>query len=279
MEKISQKTFNGERDLFSSHDLIVEECEFFDGESPLKESENIEVINSTFHYKYPLWYGKNIKVKDTKFVESARSGIWYTENISLEDCQIDVPKTFRNSKHIKLTRCNLPKASETLWGCEDIKLTFVKANGDYFGAHSKDVEAEGLQLVGNYAFDSCQNVVIRNSRLDSKDAFWNCENVTLINCTIIGEYIGWNTKKLTLIHCTVESHQGFCYVDGLIMHHCYVNNSDLIFEYCHDIDAEIVTVVDSIKNPYNGKIVVKDVKELILDRKFINPAKVKIIKQ
>ena len=170
----------------------------------------------------------------------------------------------------------MPDARETFWGCEDIKIFSVTAKGDYFGANSKDVEVDNLTLKGNYAFDSCKNVTVRNSILESKDAFWNCENVKLINCTVVGEYLAWNTKNITLINCKIESHQGLCYINGLKMHHCEVNNSDLILEYCHDIDAEIITVVDSIKNPYDGKIVVKDVKELILDRKYINPGKVKI---
>ena len=276
MEKYSKKQYTEERALFSSRGSSIEECEFSEGESPLKESCDIEVSKCTFKWKYPLWYCKNVKVVSTTFEETARSGVWYTENISFDNCQIKAPKTFRNSKQIRLVNTDMPDARETFWGCEDLKIFSCKAKGDYFGAHCSQVEVDGLRLDGNYVFDSSKDVVVRNSVLNSKDAFWNCENVKLINCTIIGEYLGWNTKNLTLINCKIESHQGLCYVDGLTMYHCEVYNSDLMFEYCHNIDAEIITEVDSIKNPYDGKIVVKDVKELILDRKFINPAKIKI---
>ena len=276
MEKYFKEQHTEERALFSSRDSLIEECEFSEGESPLKESRNIEVSKCVFQWKYPLWYCKNVKVKETTFEESARSGIWYTENIVLECCKILAPKTFRNAKQVRLISSTMPNAKETFWGCEDIKIFSVTAEGDYFGAHCQNVEVDNLNIKGNYVFDSSKDVVVRNSYLESKDAFWNCENVTLINCTIIGEYLGWNTKNLTLINCKIESHQGLCYVDGLKMYHCEVKNSDLILEYCHNIDAEIVTEVDSIKNPYDGKIVVKDVKELILDRRFVDPAKIKI---
>lgn len=33
---------------------------FDDGESPLKESRNIELYGSMFKWKYPLWYAKDI---------------------------------------------------------------------------------------------------------------------------------------------------------------------------------------------------------------------------
>ena len=279
MEKITGKTFNEERALFSSKDLIIEDCSFIEGESPLKESSNIQLYNSTFSWKYPLWYSKDILVKDCTLEESARSGIWYTENITIDNTKIDAPKTFRNSKNIKINSCHMLNAKETMWGCSLIRLNSVTIKGDYFGAHSEDVEANSITIDGNYCFDSCKKVTIRNSYLKSKDSFWNCENVTLINCTIIGEYIGWNTKNMTLINCKIESHQGFCYIDGLKMYSCEIYHSDLIFEYCKNIDVEVTTVVDSIKNPINGQIVIKGVKELILDRKYIDPSKTKIIRR
>ena len=279
MEKITQKHFNNERSLFSSKELEVEECSFSDGESPLKESSDIVVNKCTFEWKYPLWYCHKVVVKDSEIKFTARSGIWYTEDLEMSKTKVIAPKTFRRSDNLKISEVNFPNASETLWQCNMVRLYVVEAKGDYFGYGCEDVEADNLVIHGNYLFDSSKNVTIRNSYLESKDAFWNCENVTLINCVIIGEYLGWNTKNLTLINCKIESHQGLCYVDGLKMYHCEVYRSDLILEYSKDIDAEICTVVDSIKNPSNGQIVVAGVKELILDRKYINPAKVKIIRR
>jgi hypothetical protein len=43
MENISRELLTGERALFNSNDLHVTECVFDKGESPLKESSNIEV--------------------------------------------------------------------------------------------------------------------------------------------------------------------------------------------------------------------------------------------
>ena len=279
MEKISNKHFNDERSLFSSQELEVEKCTFSDGESPLKESRDILVNHCTFQWKYPLWYCHKVVVKDSDIQFTARSGIWYTEDIEMSKTKVDAPKTFRRAKKIRISETNFPHADETLWQCKDVKLYVVEATGNYFGYNCEDVEADNLIIHGNYLFDSSKNITIRNSHLESKDAFWNCENVTLINCVIVGEYLGWNTKNLTLINCKIESHQGLCYVDGLKMYNCEVYHSDLILEYSKNIDAEITTVVDSIKNPSEGRIVIAGVKQLILDRKYIDPAKVKIIRR
>lgn len=275
--KYTEETYNGERALFSAKDTWVDHCIFKSGESPLKESRNIKVTKSTFMWKYPMWYSKDIDADQIRFEKTARSGIWYTENIFIRNSLILAPKTFRKCQKLRLEQVELTDAKETLWNCSDVTLVKVKARGDYFGMNSERVDIDGLYLEGNYLFDGGKDIVVRNSTLYSKDSFWNCENVTIINSTIIGEYIGWNSKNVTFINCVIESHQGFCYMKNVTLRNCKVMKSDLIFEYSENIDAEIINVVDSIKNPSSGTIRVKDVNHFILDKKFVDPNKVKVL--
>ena len=276
MEVIKNKIYNEERSLFSSSELEIYNTRFIEGESPLKESSNIYLEEVTFSYKYPLWYSKNIKGNRLILEEMARSGIWYTSNIDIIDSVIHAPKTFRRSTNIKLTNVILHHADETLWKCKKIKLNNIKAKGDYFGFNSEDIEINNLYLDGNYAFDGGKNIVIRNSVLNSKDAIWNSENVLIENTLINGEYLGWNSKDVTLVNCKIISHQGLCYMENVRLVNVEIIDSDLILEYSSNIDADIVTVVDSIKNPTSGIIRVKGVKELILDPKYIDVSKVKV---
>lgn len=277
MKKIEGQSFVGERSLFSSKDLFIENVTFKDGESPLKESENISLNNVTFEWKYPLWYCKYIKVTNSLLKETARSGIWYIDNIYIKDSVIDAPKTFRRGRGISLNNVKMNNALETLWKCEDIIIKDSYAKGDYFGFNSSNIEIDNLTLDGNYGFDGGSNIVIRNSILNSKDAIWNCKNVTIYDSKIVGEYFGWSSENVTLINCEIISHQGFCYMKNLKMVNCKVIDSDLCFEYCEDLDVEVTTVVGSIKNPYSGLIKVKGVKELILDETYIDKNKTKII--
>lgn len=64
MKEIRQQFLTGERALFQGADLKIYDTIFDDGESPLKESHNIELRNSMFKWKYPLWYSDSISVKD-----------------------------------------------------------------------------------------------------------------------------------------------------------------------------------------------------------------------
>lgn len=276
MQEIRQKRLTGERALFHARDLKILDCVFDDGESPLKESRNIELDCCLFRWKYPLWYSENITLRDCSLFDMARAGIWYTRNIRLINTVVEAPKNLRQSREITLRDVNFPNASETLWSCDGVTMERVTAMGDYFAMNSKNMVIDGLTLVGNYSFDGVENVEIRNSRLLSKDAFWNSNNVTVQNCFISGEYLGWNAKNLTLIDCTVESLQGLCYIDHLVMRNCKLINTTLAFEYS-TVDAEIDSRIDSVLNPTAGRITADAIDELILEPHRIDPSKTVIV--
>lgn len=273
MKVFKQGLFTGERALYDTHDAQILDSTFDDGESPLKESSDLKISHSIFKWKYPLWYCDNVEVENSTLLETARSGIWYTNNIRMINCHISAPKTFRRGSNITLINCNMPNALETMWNCKNIKLENVNATGDYFGLNADGVEINHFNLIGNYAFDGGKNIVIRNAKMDSKDSFWNCENVEVYDSIIVGEYLGWNSKNLKFVNCTIDSHQGMCYIKNIKMENCRLLNTDLCFEFCEDIDATICSEIDSVKNPYSGHIKAKKIKELIMDEKYIDPKK------
>ena len=114
MKEIRQQFLTGERALFQGADLKIYDTIFDDGESPLKESHNIELRNSMFKWKYPLWYSDSISVKDCTWFDMARAGVWYTNHMIVEDCAIEAPKNFRRCEDLTLSRVSIPNAEETL---------------------------------------------------------------------------------------------------------------------------------------------------------------------
>ena len=276
MSKVIEEQFlTGERALFGAKDLKINYTTFDDGESPLKESRDISLYYSMFKWKYPVWYSKNIFMNECTLFETARSGIWYTDNISLTNCIVEAPKTFRRASNIELRNVSMPNAQETLWNCKDIKMENVTAKGDYFAMNSENIQIKKIELVGNYSFDGSKNIEIRNAKLLSKDAFWNCENVTVYDSFISGEYLGWNSKNVTFINCTIESLQGMCYMDNIVMKNCRLLNTTLAFEYSI-VNAKVNGNINSIFNPISGVIEADTIGELTLDKTKINPEKTKI---
>lgn len=273
---VKQQILTGERAGFMSRNTQFIDCIFENGESPLKESRDITLQGSMFKWKYPLWYCKNVVAQNTTWFEMGRSGVWYTENITVQDSVIEAPKNFRRCSGVTLENVFLPNAQETLWSCTGVKLHNVTAKGDYFGMNSSDIEIDGFTLDGNYCFDGGKNIVVRNAKMLSKDSFWNTENVTVYDSYIFGEYLGWNAKNLTLVNCTIESLQGMCYIENLKMINCKLINTTLAFEYS-TVDADIDSKIDSVFNPLGGTIRAEKIDELILEQDKIDPSKTKFI--
>ncbi|WP_203651112.1 DUF3737 family protein [Secundilactobacillus yichangensis] len=276
MKEINQQVFEGERALFKAHDLNIKNSTFQNGESPLKHSKNLNIEHNIFKWKYPLWYANDINVSQSTIKLEAHAGIWYTKNLKMDDTMIEATKTFRHISHAELSNITMSNAVETLWWCNDVKLDHITAKGDYFGKNCENTVVDHLKLSGNYAFDGSKNIEVHNSTFETHDAFWNCDNVTVYDSTLVGEYLAWNSKHIRFVNCWIESDQGLCYVDDLTLENCSLVNTDLAFEYCTDINADIITTIDSVKNPVNGVINAPAIGEVILDDPDIDKSAIKI---
>lgn len=90
----------------------------------------------------------------------------------MTDTRVEAPKMFREMHRLNLTRVVIPDAQETLWHCSDVRMHEVEVHGaDYLFMHSSDIDIESYRHQGNYSFQYCRNVEIRNAAIDSKDAF------------------------------------------------------------------------------------------------------------
>ena len=273
MQEIKNKEFGGERPLFGSHDLRLENVTIHAGESALKRCSNIVAKDCRFEGKYPFWHVNNFEIEKCLFTPGARAALWYSSGLKMRDTLVEAPKMFREMKGVDLENVRIPDAQETLWHCSDVKLRNVEvANADYLFMHSSDIDIADYRQQGNYSFQYCRNVIIRDAVIDSKDAFWNTENVTLINCTLTGEYLGWHSHNLRLVNCRISGTQPLCYARGLVMIDCEMApDCDLAFEESQ-LDAKIIGNITSVKNPTTGRIVADGYGEIILDEHQQKPA-------
>ena len=273
MKKLISNTFyEGERPLFATNDIRLENVKFYPGESAIKECNNVEAYKCEFMCKYPFWHNENTLIEDCLFTVYGRAAIWYSKNLRMINTIVDAPKMFREMDGLYLENVKLNSAGECCWNCRDLKLKNVEVKGgDYIFMNSKNIEIDDFKLQGNYSFQDAKNVVVRNAYLDSKDAFWKTENVTVYDSVIIGEYLGWHSKNLRLVNCKISSTQALCYVENLVMENCTMTpESDLCFEYS-TLKAEVNSPITSIKNPNTGSIAAESVGEIIIDERCKNP--------
>lgn len=269
MEKLDSKSFTGERALYGIKDKIIENSVFEDGESPLKEVENIKINKCSFKWKYPLWYAKKIEVNDCNFEIMSRSGIWYSEDLIFKNCKSVTPKSFRRCKRLKIFDSEFKDCTESMWECEYIEIKNSKFSGDYLLKNAENVVIDGLTLDGNYLLDGGKHIIVRNSILNSRDAFWNCDDVLVENCIINSEYIAWNTKNIKFVNCQIDSIQPFCYTQNLKLVDCKMFHANLSFERS-TVKGNILNRIESIKNPYELQLKIKGYDELIVEENISN---------
>lgn len=277
MEIIRDKEFAGERPLFASHGLRLENVTIHAGESALKECSDIEADHCRFEGKYPFWHVDGFKITDCLFTEGARAALWYSRNLVMRDTLVEAPKMFREMKGVKLENVKIPNALETMWDCSDIDIENVDVeHGDYIFMRSDNIRINNYRQQGNYSFQKCKNVEIHNAKLDTKDAFWETEDVTVYDSEIDGEYIGWHSKRLRLVRCHLKGTQPLCYAEDLVLEDCTMaDDCDLAFEYS-TLKADIKGHIPSVKNPISGEIVADSIGEIILDENIKSPGDCRI---
>lgn len=275
MNLIENKSFEGERPLYKSRNIEIKNCKFLPGESAIKEGKKIKVSNTAFHSKYPFWHNNEIEITDSLFSEEARASIWYTKNVTMENCKVEAPKIFRDAQNIKIVNTGM-STEETLWDCTNVEIKNSEFKGNYLLLHGSNIELIDFTLDGNYSFQHVKNGLIKNSVINSKDAFWNTENITVYDSVLNGEYLGWYSKNLTLINCKIIGTQPLCYAENLVLENCEMIDTDLAFEYS-TVNAKILNEIQSIKNPISGLIKVRSCREIILDDSELDFSKLNII--
>ena len=256
MELIKDKQFGGERPLFESHDLHIDNVTILAGESAIKECSNIVATNCRFEGNYPFWHVHGFTIENCYFAVGGRSALWYCDHLKMKDTVIDAPKMFREMDVLDIENVVMNDADEVFWKCSNIKVKNLKLHGGtYPFMLSHDIYVDGLESDSKYVFQYVKNAEIHNAKITTKDAFWEVEDVTIYDSELNGEYLGWHSRNLRLVNCHISGEQPLCYAHGLVLENCTFDPScDRAFEYS-TLEADIRGAITNIKNPMSGHIV------------------------
>ena len=272
MELIKNKEFGGERPLFATHDLRLENITIVDGESGIKQCQNMECYDSKFYGKYPWWHVDGAKIENCYFAPGSRSAIWYTNDLVMKHCTIDGPKFFREMKNVELEDVTINDADETFWKVKGLRLKNVTLHeGTYPFMFSEDIYVDGLESDAKYVFQYCKNVEIHNAKIVTKDSFWECENITIYDSLLDGEYLAWHSKNVRLVNCHLAGEQLLCYAQDLVLENCTIDAAcDRMFEYS-TVEADIRGHIEHIKNPSSGHIIADSIGSVTIDENARQP--------
>ena len=255
MKTISNAEFGGERPLFESHDLRLENVVIHAGESAIKECSNIEAINCKFEGNYPFWHVHGFTIDRCFFDIGGRSALWYSDHLKMTNTRIDAPKMFREMHDIEINNVEMTDADEVFWRCNRLNIKNLKLHGGtYPFMFCNDIYIDGLESDSKYIFQYVKNLELHNAKITTKDALWETENVTIYDSELNGEYLGWHSRNLRLINCKISGTQPLCYAENLILENCIMaDDCDLAFEYS-SVNATIKGPIHSVKNPRTGSI-------------------------
>lgn len=278
MTTLEEKKFPNERDLYHANDLVLVNCSFDgieDGESALKEANNIILNHCYFNLRYPLWHDTKISANDIVMTANCRAALWYTNDIEINNSRLLGIKALRECRNIEINKTEID-SPEFGWRSQDINLNEVKITSEYLFFEAKNLLIDKLEFTGKYSFQYVENMEIINSELNTKDAFWHSKNVTIKNSIVKGEYLGWYSENLTFINCKIIGTQPLCYCKNLKLINCTMEQTDLSFEYS-DVEADIKGNILSVKNPFKGKIKADSIDEIILTDDSVYPHQCEIV--
>lgn len=266
MITIENQTFDEERALYGSKGVTVRNCSFdgpADGESAFKEGKDIEAEHCFFNLRYPFWHDHGLIVRDSEMTELCRAALWYSDRVEITDTKLHGIKALRECSDIVMKNCDIV-SPEFGWSVRGICMEDSAAVSEYFMMRAEDLTFRNVNLTGKYSFQYIKNAVFEHCTFDTKDSFWHGENITVKDSVVKGEYLAWYSDGLTLVNCKIIGTQPFCYCKNLKLIDCEMIDTDLAFEKS-DVEAQITTKVDSIKNPRSGRIEVPELGELIMD--------------
>lgn len=266
MEVIENKRFDMERALYGSKEVIIKNCTFdgpADGESALKESQNVQVSDSFFNLRYPFWHDKKLKIENSEMTELCRAALWYSSDIEMNDSKLYGIKALRECQSVKIQGCDII-SPEFGWSVQQIEMKDCTVESEYFMMRSKQIHFTDVQMKGKYSFQYIEDSVFENCVFDTKDAFWHAKDVIVRDSVVKGEYLAWYCENVTFENCKIIGTQPLCYCKGLKLINCEMVDTDLAFEKS-DVEATIKSSVMSIKNPLSGHIYVPEVGEIIRD--------------
>ena len=266
MTVIENQTFDEERALYGSHDILLRNAAFdgpADGESALKESSDIQVEHVFCNLRYPFWHDHRLVIRDSQMTELCRAALWYSDHIEITGTKLHGIKALRECSDVMMENCDI-LSPEFGWSVDNIEMRDCTAQSEYFMMRSQNLRFYDVQFKGKYSFQYIENAVMEHCRFDTKDAFWHAKNVTVRDSVIKGEYLAWYSDGLTLINCKIIGTQPFCYCKNLKLVDCEMLDADLCFEKS-EVEATVTTPVISIKNPLSGRIQVPSVEKIIRD--------------
>ena len=136
MKQYINKNFPFERDLYGCDDIELIDCSFSgkeDGESALKECNNIILNNCYMDLRYPLWHDNKVILNNVHMTENCRASLWYSNDKNGNYVYDENGNHVYTVEFVRLTGVQWGTEAEPLANADFIKSLFkLKGKDDNF---------------------------------------------------------------------------------------------------------------------------------------------------
>lgn len=161
-KEIRQEFLTGERALFQGRNLKIYDTIFDDGESPLKESMDIELYGSMFKWKYPLWSCSGVKMEHV-----TAKGDYFAMNsqdMVIRDFQLVGNYSFDGTKNVEIHNA-IMLSKDAFWNSENVTVYDSFISGEYLGWNAKNLTLVNCTIESLQGMCYIENLVMKNCRL------------------------------------------------------------------------------------------------------------------
>ena len=175
-------------------------------------------------------------------------------------------------KNLRILDSSVKTTAEMAGGIAVLASNATSFENVYIDSTVETPAATGTNRSGGFIgyTNADASVTFKNCVFDTKDAFWHAKNVTVEDSVVKGEYLAWYAENIRFVHCKISGTQPLCYVKGLVLEDCEMEDCDLSFERS-EVEADIIGHIDSVKNPITGHITADSIGDIILEEDIIVP--------
>ena len=266
MKLIKDTEFGGERPLFESHDLRLENVVIRAGESAIKECSNIEAFECRFEGNYPFWHVHGFKIDRCYFDVGGRSALWYCDHLKMTDTVIDAPKMFREMNEIDIENVTMNDADEVFWRCNGIRIKNLKLHGGWIRNLVEDSGFKGKVTVVGVDKDNIDKemkelgvkFITKQTILKKRGQQYGLENELIDKCWTGKRpvYISVDKDVLDEKEYKTNWNQGIMSVDELfaIIEDTFEMRKVIGMDICGEMDEAVNSEFGSIYNEINQAV-------------------------
>ena len=168
-----EMTVNCRAPLWYDKGVSISDCRLY-GVKALRESSDIDIVNSDINSPEFCWNCKNVGVKGGKIV--AEYAFFGSRNIRVENLDFEGKYSFQYAKEVAISNSRL-KTKDAFWHTHGVTVTDSVLDGEYLGWYSSGLTLIRCHISGTQPLCYCKGLELIDCTMDDCDLAFEYSDV------------------------------------------------------------------------------------------------------